>query len=68
MRKNGNVGRAAKRAAAHKPRRASSGKMAMKAKAGRRSRKSARRVTVFKSTNWYQLAAQSIGTIPRATP
>jgi len=38
----------------------------MKAKAGRRSRKAARRVTVFKSTSWYQLAAQSIGISPRA--
>lgn len=72
MRKNGNVSRAAKRTASHKPRRASigkmPGKMAIKAKAGRRTRKSARRVTVFKSTSWYQLAAQSIGISPRATP
>jgi len=67
MRKSGSMSRAAKRAGSHKARRASAVKMSsMKAKAGRRSRKAARRVTVFKSTSWYQLAAQSIGISPRA--
>jgi hypothetical protein len=69
MRKSVNVSRATKRAGLHKARRTSPAKMSpMKAKAGRRSRKPARRVTVFKSTSWYQLAAQSIGISPRATP
>jgi hypothetical protein len=40
----------------------------IKAKARRGSRKAARRVTVFKSTSWYQTAAQSIGISPRAAP
>jgi hypothetical protein len=40
----------------------------IKAKARRGSRKIARRVTVFKSTSWYQTAAQSIGISPRAAP
>ena len=66
MRKSGSVSRAVKRAGSQKARRASAVKMSVKAKAGRRSRKAARRVTVFKSTSWYQLAAQSIGISPRA--
>jgi hypothetical protein len=66
MRKSGSVSRAAKRAGSQKARRAPAVKMSVKAKAGRRSRKAARRVTVFKSTSWYQLAAQSIGISPRA--
>jgi hypothetical protein len=40
----------------------------VKAKGGRSNRKPARRVTVFKSTSWYQIAAQSIGISPRAAP
>jgi hypothetical protein len=40
----------------------------IKAKARRGIRKIARRVTVFKSTSWYQTAAQSIGISPRAAP
>jgi hypothetical protein len=40
----------------------------VKAKASRGSRKPARRVTAFKSTSWYQIAAQSIGISPRAAP
>jgi hypothetical protein len=64
MRKSGSARRAAKRAGSHKTRRASP----LKAKAGRRGRKAARRVTVFKSTSWYQTAAQSIGISPRAAP
>ena len=69
MRKSGNVSRAAKRTGLQKARRASPAKMSsMKTKAARRNRKTARRVTVFKSTSWYQLAAQSIGISPRATP
>ncbi|HEY6256327.1 MAG TPA: hypothetical protein VIY51_11100 [Xanthobacteraceae bacterium] len=64
MPKNASVSRSAKRNGSHKVRRASP----IKAKAGRRSRKTARRVTVFKSTSWYQTAAQSIGISPRASP
>jgi hypothetical protein len=67
MRKTGSASRAAKRGGSHKARRAASVRTAsVKAKAARRGRKAARRVTVFKSTSWYQIAAQSIGISPRA--
>jgi hypothetical protein len=62
MRKTGSVSRTAKRAGSQKVRRASP----LKQKAGRRGRKTARRVTMFKSTTWYQTAALSIGISPRA--
>ena len=69
MRKSGAASRVAKRASSHKARRAQPVKMSpMKAKSSRRSRKPARRATVFKSTSWYQIAAQSIGISPRAAP
>ena len=76
MRKGERVSRAAKRTgsqkvrhkaqngARHKVRQGSQ----IKAKASRSSRKTARRMTVFKSTSWYQTAAQSIGISPRAAP
>ncbi len=63
MRKNGTARRATKRASSHKARRAAP----VKAKTARRARKTVRRVTMFKSTSWYQIAAQSIGISPRAT-
>jgi hypothetical protein len=69
MRKTGSASRAAKRAGSHKTRRGAPRRTASpKAKAARRGRKAARRVTVFKSTSWYQIAAQSIGISPRAAP
>ena len=69
MRKSGSASRAAKRGGSHKTRRATPLRTAsVKAKAARRGRKVARRVTVFKSTSWYQIAAQSIGISPRAAP
>jgi hypothetical protein len=40
----------------------------IKAKATRSNRKNVRRVTVFKSTSWYQTAVQSIAISPRAAP
>jgi hypothetical protein len=66
------VSRAAKRNGSqkvrHKVRQGSQIKASpIKAKA-RRGRKIARRVTIFKSTSWYQTAAQSIGISPRAAP
>jgi len=64
MRKGGRVLRAAKRTGSRKVGRGSQ----IKPKASRRNRKTARRVTVFKSTSWYQTAAQSIGIAPRAAP
>jgi hypothetical protein len=64
MRKSERGSRAAKRTGSQKVRRGSQ----IKAKASRRSRKTARRVTVFKSTSWYQTAMQSIGITPRAAP
>jgi hypothetical protein len=77
MRKGERVSRAAKRTGSQKSRnkvrhtaRQESARQGsqVKAKAGRSSRKPARRVTVFKSTSWYQIAAQSIGISPRAAP
>jgi hypothetical protein len=67
------VSRAAKRTGSqkvrHKVRQGSQIKASpIKAKARRGSRKIARRVTIFKSTSWYQSAAQSIGISPRAAP
>jgi hypothetical protein len=67
------VSRAAKRNGSqkvrHKVRQGSQIKAApIKAKARRGGRKIARRVTIFKSTSWYQTAAQSIGISPRAAP
>jgi hypothetical protein len=61
MRKSGRVSRAAKRTGSQKVRRGSH----IKTKASRGSRKTVRRVTVFKSTSWYQAAMQSIGITPR---
>jgi hypothetical protein len=69
MRKSGSASRAAKRGGSHKTRRGAPHRTAsVKAKTARRGRKAARRVTVFKSTSWYQIAAQSIGISPRAAP
>jgi hypothetical protein len=68
MRKGERVIRAAKRAGSQKVRHKSRQGSQIKAKAGRRSAKTARRVTVFKSTSWYHTAAQSIGISPRAAP
>jgi hypothetical protein len=64
MRKVERVSRAAKRTGSQKARRGSQ----IKPKAARRSSKTVRRVTVFKSTSWYQTAVQSIGISPRAAP
>jgi hypothetical protein len=61
MGKSERVSRAAKRAGSRKVRRGSQ----LKAKASRSSRKTVRRVAVFKSTSWYQAAMQSIGIAPR---
>jgi hypothetical protein len=73
MRKGERVSRAAKRTgsqkARHKVRQGAPLKGSqLKAKASRSRRKTVRRVTVFKSTSWYQTAAQSIGISPRAAP
>jgi CCR4-NOT transcriptional regulation complex NOT5 subunit len=72
MRKAERVSRAAKRTGSQKVRekvrhKARQGSQ-IKAKASRRNAKITRRATVFKSTNWYQTAAQSIGISPRAAP
>jgi hypothetical protein len=72
MAKGERVSRAAKRTGSQKVRQKVRNKVRqgsqIKAKARRGSRKAARRVTVFKSTSWYQTAAQSIGISPRAAP
>jgi hypothetical protein len=70
MRKGERVSRAAKRAGSQKARHKVTVRQGsqVKAKASRSNRKTARRVTVFKSTSWYQTAAQSIGISPRAAP
>ena len=68
MRKGERVSRAAKRTGSQKVRQKVRQGSQIKAKARRGSRKAARRVTVFKSTSWYQTAAQSIGISPRAAP
>ena len=73
MRKGERVSRAAKRTgsqkARHKVRQGAQLKGSqLKAKASRSRRKTVRRVAVFKSTSWYQIAAQSIGISPRAAP
>ena len=62
MRKNDRTSRAAKRPGTAKVRGAQP-----KRKASPRNRKTARRVAAFKSTSWYETAAQSIGISPRAT-
>jgi hypothetical protein len=66
MRKGERVSRAAKRTGSQKARHKVRQGSQIKAKASRRSRKTAKRVTAFKSTSWYQTAAQSIGISPRA--
>jgi len=53
--------RAVKRAAPKSARRASSSKK----KTSTRNHKATKRVAVFKSTNWYDRVAQSIGISPR---
>jgi hypothetical protein len=68
MRKGERVSRAAKRTGSRKARHKVRQGSQIKAKASRGSRKTAKRVTVFKSTSWYQTAAQSIGISPRAAP
>jgi hypothetical protein len=68
MRKGERVSRAAKRTGSQKVRQKVRQGSQIKAKTRRGSRKAARRVTVFKSTSWYQTAAQSIGISPRAAP
>ena len=68
------VSRAAKRTGSQKARSKArqgvrnKGSQQIKAKASRRNRKTVRRVTVFKSTSWYQTAVQSIAISPRAAP
>jgi hypothetical protein len=64
MRKVERASRAAKRTGSQKARRG----LQAKQKASRRNSKTVRRVTVFKSTSWYQTAVQSIGISPRAAP
>jgi hypothetical protein len=72
MPKGERVSRAAKRTGSQKAREKVRQKVRqgsqVKAKARRGSRKVARRATIFKSTSWYQTAAQSIGISPRAAP
>ena len=68
MRKGERVSRAAKRTGSQKARPKVRLGSRLKAKTSRSRRKTARRVTVFKSTSWYQTAAQSIGISPRAAP
>jgi hypothetical protein len=68
MRKGERVSHAAKRSGSQKVRNKVRQGSQFKAKASPSSRKAARRVTVFKSTSWYQTAAQSIGISPRAAP
>jgi hypothetical protein len=63
MRKNDRTSRAAKRPGSAKVRGSQS-----KQKASPRNRKATRRVAAFKSTSWYEMAAQSIGISPRAAP
>jgi hypothetical protein len=66
MRKDERVSRGAKRAGSQKLRHKVRQGSQIKLKASRSNRKAVRRVTVFKSTSWYQAAAQSIGISPRA--
>jgi hypothetical protein len=68
MPKGERVSRAAKRTGSQKVRQKVRQGSQVKAKARRGSRKVARRATIFKSTSWYQTAAQSIGISPRAAP
>jgi hypothetical protein len=68
MRKGERVSQAAKRGGSQKARHKVRQGSPLKAKASRSIRKVARRMTVFKSTSWYQTAAQSIGISPRAAP
>jgi hypothetical protein len=68
MRKGERVSRAAKRTGSQKARPKVRLGSRLKAKVSRSRRKTVRRVTVFKSTSWYQIAAQSIGISPRAAP
>ena len=68
MRKGERVSRAAKRTGSQKARPKVRLGSRLKAKTSRSRRKTVRRVTVFKSTSWYQIAAQSIGISPRAGP
>jgi len=68
MRKGERVSRAAKRTGSQKARTKVRQGSQLKAKASRSRRKTVRRVAVFKSTSWYQIAAQSIGISPRAAP
>jgi hypothetical protein len=64
MRKVERASRTAKRTGSQKARRGSQ----VKQKASRRNGKTVKRMTVFKSTSWYQTAVQSIGISPRAAP
>jgi hypothetical protein len=68
MRKDERVTRATKRAGSQKARHKAGHGSQIKKKASRGNRKTARRMTAFKSTSWYQTAAQSIGISPRAAP
>jgi hypothetical protein len=72
MRKDERVSRAAKRTGSQKVRHKVGNAVRqgsqIKLKASRSNRKTVRRVAVFKSTSWYQAAAQSIGISPRAAP
>jgi hypothetical protein len=67
MNKGERVSRAGKRSGSQKGRHKVRSSQ-IKVKASRSTRKTVRRVTVFKSTSWYQTAAQSIGISPRAAP
>jgi hypothetical protein len=72
MGKGERASRAAKRTGSrkvgHKVRHSARRGSSVKTKASRSNRKAVRRVTAFKSTSWYQMAAQSIGISPRAAP
>ena len=68
MHKGERVSRAAKRTGSQKARHKGRQASQIKVKASRSTRKAVRRVTVFKSTSWYQTAAQSIGISARAAP
>jgi hypothetical protein len=65
MRKGERVSRAAKRTGSQKARQKSRRGLQAKTKSSRTTRKPTRRVTMFKSSSWYQVAMQSIAISPR---
>jgi hypothetical protein len=57
-----------KRSGSQKARQKARRGLQTKGKAARSPRKTARRVTMFKSTSWYQTAMASIAISPRVSP